>query len=295
MPHTMRRLRRPRRTAATTTTGTAASYSSGCRTFRRWCESVAACPLPASPATVVCWIAAVTSPQATPSQSLSISTVKVYLSAIRREHAAAGHPSPTLHPSVDRAVLARQLDREPQDVSLRRRDLYLAALPPVNLFGAQAMRDRALLGLVFAGGLGVGELRVLAPQDLTYRPQGLVIDVGGRKAVIRTGLHMERDPVQSVRDWGLHLRARRGRQPAAPLLRAVDQHGNVADRPLGHSSVSVIIKRLTGGEVTPHALSRGMLDALANGAPAEAVKRHMRRRGDVELRFRDGLSRRVGL
>jgi hypothetical protein len=262
-----------------------ASYRSGVRSFTRWCDSAGLVAIPARPATVANWIAA---------SSLAPGTLKEYLTALRREHVARGHPDPTQAPEVRRALDRRTPQGQPRTPASRA--MLVAALPTLDLFDAQACRDRALLLLGYAG-LKPGELRALTLGDLEFTPRGLVVRVGDATCVIRSGFFHELDPVGAARDWLRALRARFfDMPPEAVVFRGVSPWGEVADRPLGVASVGTIVDRLSQGGFDSDGLWRGLLvDAAGKGVPDAALDRHRHRTGSISQRFGDALVRAVGL
>lgn len=144
-----------------------------------------------------------------------------------------------------------------------------------------ALRDRVLLLVGFAGAFRRSELVAIEVEDLSFRPEGLVVCVRGSKtdqerAGAEVGLPfgnaLETCPVRTARAW---LDA--AQITSGPVLRAVDRHGNVGE-PLAAAEVARIVKRvaeragLDPAAYSGHSLRAGLATSAASrGKPDRAI------------------------
>ena len=169
-----------------------------------------------------------------------------------------------------------QNQKQPLDAD-QLRAMY-AALPE----GLLGVRDRALIGLGFAGGFRRSELVALDVADLTFVGRGLEAIVGRSKTDqegrgLTKNVERGSDPttcaVRAVRDW-LELAG----VVEGPVFRSVDRHGNVKSQPLAAHSVARILKRaaaaagLPTDDVSGHSLRAGFVtEAKKHGADDAAI------------------------
>jgi hypothetical protein len=264
---------------------TARLYASDWAAFVAWCQQAGATPLPAAPATVAAYLAAL--PQ------LSPGALARRCAAIAHQHRQAGLVIPAADPAVRsvlrtarRAATPRRAPA-PSPATLVR----LAAACPGDLAG---LRDRALLLLMAEAGLGRRAVTRLTVEQVRFTPQGLDLaafaddTAGGAERVISVLRSREPGlcPVRALEAW-LHVSDTR----FGPLFRKVDRWGNLEYRALGADAVRRILARRATRSKTPPApraveetTAGEALDAKAPGKPAEVrrVCRRPRRRARPE-------------
>lgn len=112
---------------------------------------------------------------------------------------------------------------------------------------ANGVRDRALIGLGFAGGFRRSELVALNVADLSFVTRGLEAIVRRSKTDqegkgltknIARGTDPTTCPVHAIRDW-LELAA----IAEGAVFRPVDRHGNVKGTRLSAHAVALVLKR----------------------------------------------------
>lgn len=235
------------------------------------------CELPAAPETVALYLAACAD------AGLSVATLAQAKAVITREHEDAGHTSPCAAPLVKQAWagIRRRLgvapnQKQPLDAE-QLRAMY-CVLPP----GILGVRDRALIGLGFAGGFRRSELVALDVADLSFVARGLEATVRRSKTDqeghgltknIARGIDSTTCTVHAVRDW-LELAA----LAAGPVFRPVDRHGNVKSARLSAHAVALVLKRAANAagldtrDVSGHSLRAGFVtEAKKHGADDAAI------------------------
>ena len=237
-------------------------------TFAAWCTSRGLEALPALPTTVAAYLVARVD------AGRKVASIGLALSAIGAVHKTAGHVSPTVHPAVTatwegirRTLGTAQRRAAPAAVDELR--AMLEALPAVGL---GAVRDRALLLVGFAGAFRRSELEALDVADLSFRSEGLVVNVRrsktdqlgeGAEVAIAEGAHAATCPVRAVRAW-LELAG----VAEGAVFRSVDRHGHVGER-LDGAEVSRIVKRaakragLDASRFSGHSLRAGLATTAA--------------------------------
>jgi integrase len=156
-----------------TAESTERAYASAWRSFGAFTATLGRSHLPADPQTVADYVAALALRGRTPA------TIRAYLAAIAVYHRAAGHESPVSH-GVVRAVMQgvrRTLGVAPKkkDALVREQLLdVVAAIPEDDLRG---LRDRAMLLLGWAGALRRSEIGALDVEDVTFAPEGAIVDL----------------------------------------------------------------------------------------------------------------------
>lgn len=208
------------------------NYVNAWERFIAFCDRTCARALPASPETVVCYMASLFD-----SKTCQADTINSYLSAIRAVHILAGEPSPTGDPLVaDAKVGCRRLHVQAQG-SL---PAVRGPLPPeavlqfalLGLASTDAGTQRQCAGLVLAFLMfnRPGAAANLRAQDLRLTPDGFEAQVPVYKmGVLKRGERLTftipvaaggwaTDPALRLvrRVWVAHYRA--GRPPAAHLF-----------------------------------------------------------------------------
>jgi site-specific recombinase XerC len=217
------------------------AYRSDWADFGGWCAGRGRVALPAEPETVCLYLADRAAAGVRPS------TLRRRLAAIGKVHLAAGHLlPPTRHLSV-RRVMAAIEEHGPSPIGRRAlpaEELHLV-VERLPVGTRAAARDRALLLLGFAGGLGRSELVGLDCEDLEEVESGLQVLVRsgraghlGRRIAVALGPLPETCPVAAVRAWRKVAEIATG-----PLFRPVDRHDRVLPRRLSPQSVALVVKR----------------------------------------------------
>ena len=220
----------PRSRAATTRRYYAADWA----TFQAWCRTETCQALPAAPASVAAYLAA-------DAGRLCAGTLRRRLAAIADQHRRLGYPTPVGAPVRDLLRQARRRrvsSRSPLSaIPLAR----MAAACPGDLAG---LRDRALLCLAAATGLGRADLVGLDVEDLRFDGAGVALHLRGREAAAAESRTVSRKlpvtacPVHALADWLLVSDTGFG-----PVFRKIDRWGNIEHRRLGTDALRRIWQR----------------------------------------------------
>jgi site-specific recombinase XerD len=246
------------------------AYGTDFRLFKKWCEGRGVSPLPASPETVVAFLAAETG------NGIKPPTLGRRVAAIRYAHKLARFDSPTDSETV-RATL-RGIRRTVGTAKARKAPAVadkvraMVVLAPESVAG---LRDRALLLLGFAGAFRRSELVALDVADIAETNTGLLVtirrsktDQEGEGATIAIARGDVACPVRALLEWldaaGIK---------AGPIFRPINKAGAVAAERLTDRSVANIVKvyaKRAGFDPTlfsGHSLRSGFLtSAAAKGA-----------------------------
>ena len=269
---------------------TVTAYRSDWRAFTSWCNLRGHQPLPAAPQTVAAWL----TEHAT--AGYATATLQRRLITISRTHRRHGHPAPTDHPAVTTtwSRLRRELGVAPRKVApitLEVLRTLIATCPPTTA----GDRDHALLVIGFAGALRRSELAQLSRSDIEHTPAGLIVTIrrskgdqhgAGQRLGLPNGSHHDTCPTRTLTAWTRHLPT-----DSNALFRAVDRHGNIANRHLAGRAIADIIKRraaaagLDPDRYSGHSLRAGFAtSAAAAGATEIAIARQTRHRSMDVLR-----------
>ena len=238
------------------------AYAADWRHFARWCVEHGLASLPAEPATVALYLAAL-------GATHKPATITRRLTAITAVHGEADYPSPahlshrlvadTLH-GIRRTLGTSQKAKEPLSVTQ-----LIKVLDHLE-GGLLAARDRALLLVGFSGGLRRSELAALTIDRLEWHKSGITLKLErsktdqegeGREVEIPLGMHPETCPVRALKSWFERANVTEGR-----IFRRVDRHGNVGAA-LDKDSIGVIVQRsvkragLTAKHYGGHSLRAG--------------------------------------
>jgi integrase len=247
--------------------------------FSTWCSSKHRAALPALPATLAAYLAALAEGTAT-GRARKPAGIDLALAAITAAHKAAGFDSPREAAEV-RAVrrgIRRELGTAQREAAplltpeLRR---ALAALP-ATIHGA---RDRALLLLGWAGAFRRSALVALDVPDLVVDAEGLAVTIRrdktdqegrGRTIAIPFSSSSEVCPVRSVRAWLDAAGVSEG-----PIFRAVNRHGRVGAARLSDRAVALVVQRaatsigLDAATFAGHSLRAGFATSAARAGKAD--------------------------
>ena len=214
-------------------------YASDWAAFVTWCRLAGAAPLPAAPATVAAYLAAL-------ADRLSAGALARRAAAIAAQHRQHGLASP----ASDQAVTT-QLRHARRTATRRRapsptvaRLTHMATACPGDLAG---LRDRALL-LLSAAGLGRAALVSLDVEQVQFIEAGVHLVLrnqpGDRTVTVRRGASLGACPAQALKNWMEATDSRFG-----PVFRKVDRWGNVEHRRLGTDAIRRILARRGRGRL----------------------------------------------
>lgn len=263
------------------------AYDADWRSFRAWCAEHQLDALPAAPATIGLYIAALSGGGA----ARSPATIERALAGIAHRHRMKGFPFDRRHPAIADVLagLKRTRRRPPAGRAPLLPELVrkLLATCGNDLAGA---RDRALLLLGFAGGLRRSELVGIDVEHLKEGRDGLLVtlpwskgDQEGQGTVIGIPRAANSDlcPVQAVKEWRHYADIEDG-----PLFRRINRWGTVELYRLTPQSVALVVKRraaaagLARAEIATlsgHSLRAGFVTAAyEKDVPEHAVQRHVR-------------------
>ena len=263
--------------------------------FGKWCSARGLSPLPASPETILAYVAELAQ------QGVSVSALTQSLAAISAAHRAAQMPSPTQDFYVQQAV--RGYRREHGIAAHRAtaatgeivKRMIRALLQEDSL---RNLRDAALLSLGFAGAFRRSELVALNVEDLSWderdgREVALVLvrrsktDPEGHgmiKAVFGTA-DADTSPTLLLRRWMDAAGITEG-----AVFRRIRKGGHVLDTRLDGQTVGLVIQRAAaaaglGMELTAHSLRSGFItSAIRRGMTERAIMNQTGHRSTAVMR-----------
>ncbi len=187
--------------------GTRAAYASSWKTWTEWCALNGHAPIPAQPMAMAAFLTD------RAAGGRAVTTISKDLAAIRAEHERAGLEDPTAHRGVRQVMrgVRRQVGaaatKQAHPLTTPEIRRIVNAIDRGSLRG---LRDRALILTGYAAALRRGELAGLHVSDLTFRSQGVVVNLRRSKSdqegegsligIVR-GQHPETDPVSAVLAW----------------------------------------------------------------------------------------------
>lgn len=255
---------------------TVAQYKSQWTLFVRWCEQHGLACLPAAPETLALYVTHLSE------RGLAMSTLELALAAIAEAHKIRNHASPRKAAVVREALKGiRRLRGRPargREPLLADQFQQMLSVIPDSLRGR---RDRALLMFGFLGGFRRSELVGMRWNDLTVKPDGIIVQLFGSKddrALKGRVVAIPRAPNRAVCPVDALDRYRRmARIVDGPVFRSVDRHGNVGGA-LSGRDVARIVKRYASAAgldetvFSGHSLRSGMVtSAHLAGAPLESI------------------------
>lgn len=266
------------------------AYLSDFATFEAWCAKHRLAPLPATPATVAVYLAALADLARRPA------TIERALTGIAHAHRTRGFAWHRGHPAITEVMtgIRRRLGTAPlQKAPLV--DDELAALVAVLDKDLAGLRDRAVLTLGWWGAFRRSELAALGIGDLARVPEGLVVTLRTSKGDqegrgVHTGVPFATDAsvcaIRALDAWLDAAAITRG-----PLFRAVDQHGHISPRALSDRSVALIVQRtaeragLDPRKLAGHSLRSGFATTAARqGRTLEAIMRQTHHKSEKVAR-----------
>jgi site-specific recombinase XerD len=285
------------------------AYRSDWTHFRKFCGERNVVSLPAAPATLAAYAA-------DSARRLRARTIERRLTAISQAHQLAGLPSPaedklvrTVMAGIRRVKGTTQTGKDPLSPELLRKMFE-------GLSGdLQAVRDRALLLVGFAGAFRRSELVALRGEDIRLSDEGLVVTIprsktdpegAGQPVGIPYGSHPESCPVRALTIW-----LDRSGITGGPLFPAIGRWGReVTTKPICDHQLAKIIKRLAEkANLDPqvfsgHSLRSGLATSAAGGGASErSIMEQTRHRSLKQVRkyirrgslFKENAAARSGL
>ncbi len=273
---------------ASKSANTIRAYRGAMQDFTRFCQEQSVSPLPASPETVIMYLAFI--------EQQSISTIQQKLAAIAEAHRMAHLPDPTVDEDVRTVMdgLRRTLGSAPhKKTPLLREDLasVIGSLPN----DLRGKRDRALLLVGFAGAFRESELVALRVEDIEFSRTGLIVTVRKSKTdqtgqglakVIPVLQNKTLCPVTALKVWLREAKITRG-----PLFRKVDQWNHVHKTALTPQSVALVVKKaaqlagLDPKKFAGHSLRSGFVTtAYAASVPEWSIQKQTGHRSITTLR-----------
>ncbi len=273
-------------TTETRASSTRRAYLTDFRSFEAWCQAQGLVALPATPATVAVYLAALAG------QGRRPSTIERALAGIAHVHRLRGwawHRGQGPIGQVMAGIRRRHGTAPAQKAPLIDADMEaMVAVLGDDLVGR---RDRALLTLGWMGAFRRSELVALRIEDVTRTREGLVLRVrrskgtkegqGGREG----GSYASQAAVCAVRALGAWLEA--SGIVTGALFRAVDRYGRVHEDALSDRTVARIVQRVAAqagldpATVAGHSLRAGFATTAARkGKSLDSIMRQTLHRSE---------------
>lgn len=265
------------------------AYRSDFKLFGAWCAGLDLDALPASPATVARYLAALAD------SGLKASTIARRAAAIGYAHKLAGREPPTNAEmaratlrGIRRSIGTRAAQKAPATADVVAELLAAAGAPVEKCRGRAAartapdtagditrLRDRAVILLGFAAALRRSELVGLDVVDLEFVREGVLVHLGQTKTdqegageIVGVPNGSKLKPVVALRAWLEAAAIVEG-----PVFRRIRRGGHVTADRLTPASVAIIVKRYAGAagfdldDFAGHSLRAGFVtSALEDGA-----------------------------
>jgi site-specific recombinase XerD len=273
-------------TTETRASSTRKAYLTDFRSFEGWCQEHGLASLPATPATVAVYLAALAG------QGRRPSTLERALAGIAYAHRARGCPWPKSAPAIAnvmKGIRRRHGTAPAQKAPLN--DADIEAMVTVVGDDLVGRRDRALLTLGWMGAFRRSELVALRVEDVTRTREGLVLRVRRSKGD-QEGRGAEKGIPWAAREAVCAVRALGGWLEASgiasgALFRAVDRYGRVHEDALSDRSVARIVQRVAAqagfnpATVAGHSLRAGFATTAARkGKSLDAIMRQTLHRSE---------------
>ena len=263
----------------TRASATRRAYSTDFRSFESWCAAQGLSAMPAAPATVSVYLAALAGEGKRPS------TIARALAGIANEHRHQGCTwvrGPSVIGEVMRGIRRRHGTAPAQKAPLSDDDMGLM----VAMLGDELadLRDRALLTMGWMGAFRRSELVALTVDDVRPAREGLVVRVRRSKADqegrgAEKGIpHASRSDLCAVRALAAWLDA--AEITSGPIFRAVGSGGRVRSGALSDRSVARIVQKVAAAAgldpatLGGHSLRAGFATTAARkGKSLDAIMR----------------------
>ena len=200
-------------------------------------------------------------------------TLNRHLAAIDKIHVMLGHDSPAKHQSVQ--LFMRRMKREYGLHSRQAEGLtreIREQLMSVTDQSLKGYRDRALLRLAYESMRRGSELCAFVVDDIQKKANGTSLLYLKRSKTDQEGrgmwIALSAKCLEAVEEWLLIAKIQSG-----PILRAVNQHGQVSENALNPKSVTEIYRNLALRAGLPDYLVRGLTSHSARvGAAQDLLK-----------------------
>lgn len=259
-------------------------YATYWNQFASWCADHALNPLPAQPETVALYLT-------DHAKMHSVSTLRVALAAISRQHKTRGFESPTSHRTpqavwdgIKREKTARR-DFAKKPMLLEH---VKAATRTCDTGDTASVRNKALLLFGFASAMRRSEIVALNVGDLSFSDKGVIVairqsktdqDGEGQHLAIPFGSDPAFCPVRALQSW---LGVRGTPSADAPLFVALNNGGLTQNR-LGARMVAITVQKaakalgLSAGQYGGHSLRSGFITSAAlKGVNLPNIMNHSR-------------------
>lgn len=249
------------------------AYTSAWGTFCRWCVEHGQAPLPARPEIIALYLTM------RADDGIKPSTLTTALAAIRAQHLAAGHDSPTTSELVIRTMrgIRRVKGTKPKQAAPIRPPDLREMIDAIRRDDPLGPRDRALLLIGFAGAFRRSELVAIDVEDLEWRGPGLLIHLRrsktdqegrGRSVGISWAKGDPLCPLSALTEWMEIAGITEG-----PIFRRVHWRGQIYPERITDRTVANVIKRRAlEAQMDPAVFSGHSLRAgLATSAAEQGV------------------------
>jgi len=218
------------------------AYRKAWHDFEVFCAGRLFQALPASPETVVAYLAWLADKGQRPS------TIQVKLSAISFVHAKSNLPNPADHEVVKSLMsgIRRSIGTAPQQKAAILLDELEHMINELSK-DLRGTRDKAILLLGYAGAFRRSELVMLDVENIRFTNREMIITLphsktdqesqGIKKHIPVLQEHPATCPVRAVRAW-----LRIAHISSGPVFRAIDQWSHVRDRRMSDRSIALIVK-----------------------------------------------------
>jgi site-specific recombinase XerD len=268
------------------------AYAAAWSDFTGWCGARGLVALPAEAVTVGLYLA-------DQAQAHKVSTLRVRLVAISEAHRLQGHNLDTRHPAIRDvwAGIRRSHGTAPVQKAAATSEIIRDLVRVTGQDGLRALRDRALVLIGFAAALRRSELVALDVQDVTFRPEGVVLRLrrsktdqegAGVEVAIPCGQAALTCPVRALQAW---LEAAEIGEITSPLFFAINKAGRATPNRLSDRDVARVVKRLVEAagydpaDYAGHSLRSGFATTAARaGVPEAEIMRQTRHRSLAVMR-----------
>lgn len=262
------------------------SYESSLKTFFDYCDERSLEAIPATPLTVVTYLAWLAD------EEKKASTIGIHLSAINWKHKKEGYPLPS---SFDGHKLIEDVMagiRRTQKLIRKNRkrpvqaEHVLAMIETISGEDTRAHRDRAILAFGLASAMRRSELVALNLEDISFVNRGIRVQIrsskgdqegDGEQISIPNGKIIR--PVHHLKAW-LDMRG----ADEGPLFCRFDQAGNLTNLPMSDRAIARLVKQyalaadLNPNDVAAHSMRSGFLtdaaERRASITKMQEVSRH---------------------
>lgn len=260
--------------AAAQAPNTRIAYEKGWRCFAEYCARAGVDPLAASPRLVVEFFTEMATQPRPNGRPLSLPTLTMYRSAIKRRHVEAGLRSPTIDAEVETAFrgLARLIEHTPRRVKALREHHISAMLDVADGSSTIGLRDAAVLAVGFSAalrrseicGLHVGDVQFINADKMVIHIRRSKTDQAGKgqSVAVPNGKHI--GAVARLHAW---LDA--AGHAEGPVFQTLSRGGRLRGRPLHHGDIARLVKRyaaeigLDPKDYAGHSLRAGFVTSAA--------------------------------